>query len=167
MSTAKKVALVTGAASGIGKATAIAFSEAGYRTVVSDVHEQGGQETVDLITHKGGEAFFAKADVSKEEDVASLMTSIKDKYGRLDAAFNNAGIDGEQAPISEYTLRAWQHVMDINLTGVFLCCKHEVPLMLEGGGGAIVNCASVLGKRGVANFPAYTASKHGVLGLTK
>lgn len=167
MSAAQKVALVTGASGGIGRAAALRFAAAGYRTVVSDVKEEGGHKTVEMITSNSGEATFIKADVSKESDVSSMIQRIKEQYGRLDAAYNNAGVDGEMANTVECTLANWERTIGINLTGVFLCCKYEIPLMLENGGGAIVNCSSVLGKEGFATLPAYAASKHGVIGFTK
>ena len=163
----KLVALITGASSGIGRATALRFAQAGYRTVVSDVNEKNGNETVEMITSNKGDASFYKADVSKEADVVALVDHIKGNYGRLDAAFNNAGIDGDIAPFLDCTVANWDRIIGVNLTGTFLCCKHEIPLMMEGGGGCIVNCSSVAGKIGHPLLPAYCASKHGIMGLTK
>lgn len=167
MSAVHKVALVTGASGGIGRAAALCFSAAGYRTVVADVKEEGGLATVNMITERHGEAFFIKADVSREHDVSSMIQSIQEKYGRLDAAYNNAGVVGDIGLVQDCTLDNWRYTLDTNLTGVFLCCKYEVPLMLQNGGGSIVNCSSVVGKVGMPGQAAYSASKHGILGLTK
>ena len=163
----KLVALITRASGGIGKATALRFAQAGYRTVLADVNEKGGHETADLIKSNKGDASFFKADVSKEDNVISLMGHIKENYGQLDAAYNNAGIDGDWIPTQAYSTSTWDKVIAVNLTGVFLLCKHEILLMMEGGGGCIVNCSSVAGKRGQPLLCAYSASKHGVLGLTR
>jgi NAD(P)-dependent dehydrogenase (short-subunit alcohol dehydrogenase family) len=162
-----KVALVTGAASGIGRAGALAFAKAGAKVVASDIDEAGGAETVKMITDMGGEAMFVKCDVSDQAHVKALFAALMDKYGRLDCAFNNAGIEGAPAPCLECTEENWDKTIAINLTGVFYCCKEEVRIMLEQGGGAIVNTASVAGLVGFGGIPAYTASKHGVNGLTK
>jgi NAD(P)-dependent dehydrogenase (short-subunit alcohol dehydrogenase family) len=162
-----KVALVTGAASGIGRAGAIAFAKAGAKVVASDIDEAGGAETVKMITDMGGEAMFVKCDVSDQADVRSLFAALMEAHGRLDCAFNNAGIEGVPAPCLECTEENWDKTIAINLTGVFYCCKEEVRIMLEQGGGAIVNTASVAGLVGFGGIPAYTASKHGVNGLTK
>lgn len=161
------VALVTGAASGIGRAAALAFARRGARVVVSDVNEQGGAETVRQIADAGGEARFVCADVSRPDDVEALVAATVEAFGRLDVAFNNAGIEGESAPTADCTQTNWDRVLAINLTGVFLCMKAEIPRMLANGGGAIVNCASVAGLVGFPASPAYVASKHGVVGLTK
>ena len=171
-----RIALVTGASAGIGRASAIAFAEAGYRVIASDVNQKGGEETASMITSSHGDdkkASFYKADVSQENDVQSLMKYIKDTYGRLDAAFNNAGIDGKLGGILDCSIENFDKTVAVNLKGVFLCMKYQIPLMLENevaeGGfkGAIVNCSSVAGKIGHPVLPAYAASKHGVLGLTK
>lgn len=162
-----KVAIVTGAASGIGRAIALTYAQAGARVVVSDTETAGGEETVALVRKAGGDAFFAKADVSVAEDCSKLVERTVDVYGRLDIACNNAGIGGELAPTADYPLDAWNRVIAVNLSGVFLCMRAQIPAMLKGGGGAIVNVASILGAVGFANAPAYTAAKHGVLGLTK
>lgn len=161
-----KVALITGGAAGIGRATALAFAAEGARVVVSDVDTEGGEETVRLIRGDDAEASFVRADVSDSDDVQAMVQHTLDTFGRLDFAFNNAGIEGDLAPTADYTEDAWHRVIAINLTSVFLCMKYQIPHMLEEG-GAIVNTASILGKVGFANTPAYTASKHGVLGLTK
>jgi NAD(P)-dependent dehydrogenase (short-subunit alcohol dehydrogenase family) len=162
-----KVALVTGAASGIGRAGAMAFAKAGAKVVASDIDEAGGAETVKMITDMGGEAMFVKCDVSDQADVKALFAALMEAYGRLDCAFNNAGIEGIPSPCLECTEENWDKTIAINLTGVFYCCKEEVRIMLEQGGGAIVNTASVAGLVGFGGIPAYTASKHGVNGLTK
>lgn len=162
-----KVAIVTGAASGIGRAIALAYAEAGARVVVSDTDTAGGEETVALVRKAGGNAFFARADVSVAEDCSKLVERTVDTYGRLDIACNNAGIGGELAPTADYPLEAWNRVIAVNLSGVFHCMRAQIPAMLKCGGGAIVNIASILGAVGFANAPAYTAAKHGVLGLTK
>ena len=162
-----KVALVSGAASGIGRACAQQFAEQGASVMVSDVTAEGGEETVRLIEEAGGKAAFIRADVSDAKEVEALVGSTMETFGRLDCAVNNAGIEGVLAPTAVYAEETWNRVLAINLTGVFLCVKHEIPRMLEGGGGSIVNMASVLGLVGFANAPAYTAAKHGVVGLTK
>jgi len=162
-----KVALVTGAASGIGRQSALAFARAGAKVVVSDVTVDAGEETVQMIKKAGGEAFFVKADVSKSGDVKALVEKAVEKYGKLDCAHNNAGIEGVLGPCGECTEENWDKTIAINLTGVFLCCKAEIAQFLKQGGGVIVNTASVAGLVGFAGIPAYTASKHGVNGLTK
>lgn len=164
---AGKVAIVTGAAAGIGRAAVLAFAKAGARVVAADVNEAGGEETVRLAGAAGGEARFVRTDVTRDEDVARMVQVARDAFGGLDYAFNNAGIEGQLAPTADYPEEAWLRVIDVNLTSVWRCMKHEIPAMLERGGGAIVNNASILGLVGFANAPAYTASKHGVVGLTK
>lgn len=162
-----KVALVTGASSGIGRAIALAYAREGARVVVSDVHIEGGEETVALVRRQGGEAIFVPADVSRAEDCQRLVERTVAHHGRLDVACNNAGIGGELGPTADYPLDAWQQVIGVNLSGVFYCMKHQIPAMLRQGGGAIVNMASILGQVGFAGAPAYVAAKHGVVGLTK
>ena len=162
-----RVALVTGAASGIGRATAQLFAREGARVVVADTDETGGQETVRLIEHGAGEASFARADVSSAADCATLVQRTVEKYGQLDYACNNAGIGGEQNLTADYSLDGWQRVININLSGVFYCMKYELSAMRANGGGAIVNMASILGQVSFATAPAYVAAKHGVVGLTK
>ena len=161
------VALVTGAGSGIGQATALAFAREGAKVVVSDIDGRGGEQTVVQIRAAGGDAQFAAADVSKESDVINLIQGTLKAYGRLDVAFNNAGISGTQGALAQLTEMQWAEVLAVNLTGVFLCMKHELAQMEKQGSGAIVNNASILGTVGFAGAAAYTASKHGVLGLTK
>ncbi len=162
-----KAALVTGGASGIGRAAALAFAREGAKVVVSDVVVAGGEETVALIKAAGGEAFFVKADVAKPAEVEALIASVVAAYGRLDCALNNAGIEGVMASTVDCTEENWDRIIAVNLKGVWLCMKAEIAQMLKQGGGAIVNTASVAGLVGFAGLPAYVASKHGVVGLTK
>src|SRR3954454_9194858 len=166
---AGKVAFVTGAASGIGRAAALAFAREGASVVAADVSEQGNQETVRLIEEQGGRALAVRCDVTRAEDVKAALARTVEAFGRLDFAFNNAGIEPRKAaPTAEYEEEEWNRIIDINLRGVFLCMKHEIPLILQhGGGGAIVNTSSGAGIIGIKGSPAYTAAKHGVLGLTK
>jgi len=172
-----KIVLVTGAGSGIGRATALAFVAGGASVVVSDVNEAGGHETVDLIRQAGGEAHFVGADVSQPDEVAALVAETVRQFGRLDIAVNNAGIGGAWARTADYPLDDWARVLAVNLSGVFYCMQQELRQMTAQGGaaqggtaqggGAIVNVASIAGVRALANAPAYTASKHGVIGLTR
>jgi NAD(P)-dependent dehydrogenase (short-subunit alcohol dehydrogenase family) len=162
-----KVAIVTGASSGIGRSSALFYAREGAKVIVSDVNEAGGQETVRLIQAAGGEAFFVKADVADPTDCESLVRKTVEKYGSLDFACNNAGIGGEQNLTADYSIEGWQKVIAVNLSGVFYCMKFEIPAMLKAGGGAIVNMASILGQVGFAGAPAYVAAKHGVIGLTQ
>jgi NAD(P)-dependent dehydrogenase (short-subunit alcohol dehydrogenase family) len=162
-----KVAIVTGASSGIGQSTARAFAREGVKVVVSDVDEQQGIQTVKTITDAGGTAIFVKCDVSKSAEVQALVKKTVDTYGRLDFACNNAGIGGESNPTGDYSEEGWNKVIGINLTGVFLCMKYEIPEMLKHGAGVIVNMSSILGRAGFMNSPAYVSAKHGVMGLTK
>ena len=161
-----KVALVTGAASGIGRGSAQAFAQEGASVVVADVAEDGGHETVKLIEDAGGQAKFVKADVSKTADVEALVEQAIATFGRLDYAHNNAGVLGKARPAHEIDEADWDRLIGINLKGVWLCMKYEVPHMLEHG-GAIVNTSSAAGLVGMQALGAYTASKHGVAGLTK
>ncbi len=164
---AEKVALVTGAGSGIGRASALAFAREGARVVVADVDADGAQETVRAIEEQGGEAFFVQADVAVGGEVREMVERAVATYGRLDCAFNNAGIEGEMAATAECSEENWDRTIAVNLKGVWLCMKHEIPQMLEQGGGAIVNCASIAGLVGFPNLPAYTASKGGIVQLTR
>jgi NAD(P)-dependent dehydrogenase (short-subunit alcohol dehydrogenase family) len=162
-----KVVVVTGAGSGIGRATARIFSREGAKVVVADVAVEGGEETVRLITAAGREATFVKTDVSHTAEVEALVQKTVATYGRLDCAFNNAGIEGVIQPTADYGEEHWDRVLAINLKGVWLCMKYEIQQMLKQGGGAIVNTASVAGLIGLSGFSAYVAAKHGVNGLTK
>ncbi|HTY86833.1 MAG TPA: SDR family oxidoreductase [Candidatus Acidoferrum sp.] len=163
-----KVALVTGGTSGIGAATALAFARAGAKVVVSGRREQEGNEVVARLQRNGGDARFIKADVAHEPEVAALVEKTLAAYGRLDAAFNNAGFEGEVGKSThEQSTTNYHRVMDINVLGVLLAMKHEVPAMLKNGGGAIVNTSSVGGLIGFPGVGVYVASKHAVLGLTK
>jgi NAD(P)-dependent dehydrogenase (short-subunit alcohol dehydrogenase family) len=162
-----KVAIVTGGASGIGRTTAQFYARDGARVVVSDVDQKMGEETVRMIEESGGEAVFIRADVSDPENCRALVDVTVERFGRLDVAFNNAGIGGEQNPTADYSVEGWQRLIGINLSGVFYCMKYEIPAMLKSGGGAIVNMASILGRVAFANSPAYVTSKHGVVGLTQ
>ena len=162
-----KVALVTGGSSGIGQATAQIFAREGAKVVVADVLVEGGEETVRLIKAAGGDAIFVKTDVSRPAEVEAMVKRAVETYGCLDCAFNNAGIEGALQPTSEYDEAMWDRVISINLKGVWLCMKYEIPQMLKQGSGAIVNTASAAGLVGVQGLSAYTAAKHGVNGLTK
>ncbi len=162
-----KIALITGAGSGIGRATALAFAAAGAAVVVADVNEAGGQETVGLVSGAGGNAIFIGADVSKPGEVEALVAQSVRHFGRLDIAVNNAGIGGAWARTADYPLADWERVLAVNLSGVFYCMQQEIRQMLVQSGGAIVNVASIAGVRALSNAPAYTASKHGVIGLTR
>ena len=162
-----KVALVTGAGSGIGRAAAQIFAREGAKVAAADVNQASAEETVGLIRAAGGEAFGLQADVSKAAEVEAMVAAVVETYGRLDCAFNNAGIEGALASTADYTEADWAPVIAVNLTGVWLCMKYEVPRMLETGGGAIVNTSSAAGLLGAPRMPAYVASKHGVVGLTK
>ena len=161
-----KVALITGAGSGIGKATALLFAEQGAKVVVSDINEDNGSSAVEELKKNGGDAFFIKADSSKPEDNEALVKQTIQKYGRLDIAVNNAGIGGPLSPTGEYPIDGWQKVIDINLSGVFYGLRYQIPAMQEKG-GSIINVASILGQAGTKFSPAYVASKHGVVGLTR
>jgi NAD(P)-dependent dehydrogenase (short-subunit alcohol dehydrogenase family) len=164
-----KVALVTGGASGIGRATALTFAREGAKLVIADRHEEGGQQTVHMITENGGEAIFVQVDVTQTTAVEAMISQAVKTYGRLDCAHNNAGIGSRpRVLLHEVTEESWDQVIDINLKGVWLCMKYELIQMLAQGGGAIVNTASIMGLVGSwSRSGAYNASKHGVVGLTK
>jgi NAD(P)-dependent dehydrogenase (short-subunit alcohol dehydrogenase family) len=162
-----KVAIVTGASAGIGRATASALATAGAKVVVADVDMARGEQVASDINDKGGTAVFIRTDVTDDHSVAALVAETVERFGGLDVAFNNAGIEGTPAPTAECTPENWQRTIAVNLTGVWSCMRHEIPRMLERGGGSTVNMSSVAGLVGFATIPAYTASKHGVAGLTK
>jgi NAD(P)-dependent dehydrogenase (short-subunit alcohol dehydrogenase family) len=162
-----KVALVTGGGSGIGKECALLFARGGASVVVSDIVDDHGLGVVAEIEGMGGKAVFVKADVSKPEQVEAMVAGALEAFGRLDIAVNNAGIGGEAATCADYSVDGWRKVLSVNLDGVFYSMKYEIPKMLQTGGGAIVNIASILGLVGWATAPAYVAAKHGVVGLTK
>jgi NAD(P)-dependent dehydrogenase (short-subunit alcohol dehydrogenase family) len=162
-----KVALVTGGGSGIGRAASIGFARAGARVVIGDIVAEGGNRTVELIKDTGGEALFLPTDVTAAQQVERLVKAAVDTFGGLDFAYNNAGIEGAQKGLVDCTEEEWQRVIAINLTGVWLSMKYEIPAMLRRGGGSIVNTSSVMGLVGGASIPAYIAAKHGVAGLTR
>ena len=162
-----KVVLITGGTSGIGRATAVAFAAEGARVVVAGRRDAEGAETVALIEQAGGQARFVRADVGQEANVAALVAATVAAFGRLDYAFNNAGVLLESAPITEVSLDVLERTLAINVRGVALCLKHQIPAMLRAGGGAIVNTASFLGLRSMPNSAIYNASKFAVIGLTK
>ena len=162
-----KVAVVTGAAMGIGRSSAEIFSREGASVVVADIDEAGGHGTVDLIEASGGQATFIRTDVSVPSDVVAMVAHAVDTYGGLDCAHNNAGIAAPLAPLAEYPDDGWDRTIAVMLSGVYYCMKAEIPRMLERGGGAIVNTASGVGLVAYPHQAAYTASKHGVIGLTK
>ncbi len=164
---AGKVAFVTGAANGIGRAAALAFAREGASVVVADVSEQGNQETARMIEEAGGRALAIKCDVTRAQDVKAALDKTIETFGRLDAAFNNAGVEQAKAALADITEEEWDRIVAINLRGVFLCMKYEIPLMLKHGGGAIVNTSSGAGVKGFADGAAYVATKHGVVGLSK
>lgn len=167
MSFSGQVALVTGAANGIGRATAQAFASEGLKVVVSDVDVAGGEQTVDLIRQAGGEALFVRCDVSRDAEVQALMTRVIEAYGRLDYAFNNAGIEIEKGRLNEGSEAEFDAIMGVNVKGVWLCMKYQLPLLMAQGGGVIVNTASVAGLGAAPKMSIYSASKHAVIGLTK
>lgn len=163
----QKVVLVTGGSTGIGRATALAFAQAGASVVVADVNDNEARKTVEQIVREDQKATFIHCDVSSSRDVENMTQEIIHRYGRLDCAYNNAGIEGQMAATPDCTEENWEKVLATNLKGVWLCMKYQIPQMLKQGSGAIVNCASVAGLIGFPTLPAYVASKHGVVGLTK
>lgn len=162
-----KVVLVTGAGSGIGRAAALAFAQEGAWVAVSDLNEEGGIKTVEMILKNGGEATFFQCDVSSPDSVKNLVEHVEKRMGGINSAFNNAGIEGEQAFIAESSEDNWNRVINVNLRSIWLCMKYEISSMIKKGGGSVVNCASIAGLVGFPAIPAYVASKHGVIGLTK
>ncbi|VTS62772.1 D(-)-3-hydroxybutyrate dehydrogenase [Streptococcus dysgalactiae subsp. equisimilis] len=162
-----QVALVTGGAAGIGRATALAFADAGIKVVVADLDSVGGEATVATIRQAGGEAAFIRCDVTRDAEVKALVEGCVAAYGRLDYAFNNAGIEIEQGRLADGSEAEFDAIMGVNVKGVWLCMKHQIPLMLAQGGGAIVNTASVAGLGAAPKMSIYAASKHAVIGLTK
>lgn len=165
---ASRVVFITGAGSGIGRAAALAFALEGAKVVAADVSEAGNQETVRQVEELGGRAIAVHCDVTCSADIKAALARTTETFGRLDFAFNNAGIEPKSAaPTADYDEEEWNRIIDVNLRGVFLCMKHEIPLILKQGGGAIVNTSSGAGVIGIKGSPAYTAAKHGLLGLTK
>jgi len=166
MLTGKSI-IVTGAGSGIGRVTAGVLAARGARVIAADIRDESARETVDAITRAGGTAAAVHCNVAQEDSVAAMVAFAVKTFGRLDAAFNNAGVEMNNKPIHELTAAEWQHVIDVDLTGVFYCLKHEFLAMKQTGGGAILNTSSSSGVRGNANMGEYVAAKHGVVGLTK
>ncbi len=162
-----KVGLVTGGASGFGRAISLAFARDGAKVVVADVDVKGGEETVGMVKKLGADAIFIRCDVSQASDVVKMLAKTVETFGRLDCAVNNAGIEGALEPILDYPEEVWARILNINLTGVWFCMKQEVAQMLKQGGGTIVNISSAAGLIGVPGSSGYTATKHGVIGLTK
>jgi len=162
-----KAVLVTGGGYGIGRAAALGFARKGAKVVVADIDVKNGEETVLRIKVAGGEAIFVKTDVSKEVEIEALIKKTVETYGRLDCAFNNAGIHKVFVSTIDFTEKDWNEMMDVNLKSVWLCMKYEIPQMLKQGKGAIVNTSSAAGLIAAPSNPAYPASKHGVVGLTK
>ncbi|MCK1292431.1 MULTISPECIES: glucose 1-dehydrogenase [unclassified Bradyrhizobium] len=162
-----KTAFITGAASGIGRATAIAFTAEGARVAITDRGEAALQETAEQVMAVGGDVLTVTCDVSKPEEVASALAKAVKAFGRIDCAFNNAGVENKAAPLHEIELEEWDRVLNINLRGTFICMKHEIAQMLRQGGGVVVNTSSGAGIRGVAGGASYAASKHAIIGMTK
>jgi len=164
---AGKVAFLTGAASGIGRAAALTFAREGVTTVVADIDQHGNQETARMIEDLGGQALAVHCDVTRGEDVQAALNQTIEVFGHLDYAFNNAGAEQQPKPTADITEEEWDRIITINLRGVFLCMKYEIPLMLQHGGGSIVNTSSGAGIKVFGRGAAYAAAKHGVVGLTK
>jgi NAD(P)-dependent dehydrogenase (short-subunit alcohol dehydrogenase family) len=165
--TDQKVAIVTGGSSGIGRATAVALAKERVKVTVAARRAKEGEETVQLIKDAGSEGIFVKTDVANEDDIRSLVAKSAKTYGRLDYAFNNAGIEEMMTPLADQTSEIFDQIMNVNVKGVWLSMKYEIPEMIRNGGGAIVNMSSVAGVMGFPQMPIYIASKHAVLGLTK
>ena len=162
-----KVVIITGAASGIGRATSQIFAREGARVIIADLNEKGGEETLSMINKQGQQGMFVRADMTVETDVRALIDRAITAHGRIDAAYNNAGVEGKQIFTADMTAGEFDQVIAANLRGVYLCMKYQITAMLKTGGGAIVNTASVAGLTGIPGMAAYCASKHGVIGLTK
>lgn len=162
-----KVAIITGAGSGLGKAMALLYAKEGAKVVISDIDEKGGNETVSEVEANGGKAIFVKADSTSPEDNKNLVDQAITKFGGLHIAVNNAGIGGPISAVGEYPIDGWNKVIAINLSGVFYGLRYQIPAILKSGGGSIVNVASILGKVGAKGSSAYVAAKHGVIGLTE
>ncbi|WP_106477976.1 SDR family NAD(P)-dependent oxidoreductase [Phytohalomonas tamaricis] len=162
-----KVALVSGAGSGIGRSIALSYAREGAKVVIADLNENSGEETRDLILSDGGDAIFVRVDVTDDNSHLALVSSTLKHYGGLHVACNNAGIGGKPVDVEECSPEVWQRIIDVNLVGVFLGMRRQLPALVAGGGGAIVNVASVMGMAGFAGHSAYTAAKHGVVGLTR
>jgi NAD(P)-dependent dehydrogenase (short-subunit alcohol dehydrogenase family) len=162
-----KVILVTGGAGGIGRAACSVLADAGARLLISDIAEDAGQALAALLRNQGREAIFVPADLSSEEEIEGLVAHAVSHFGRIDGAFNNAGMEQHNTPLDELTLRQWNSVIQIDLTAVFLCIKYQVRAMLKNGGGSIVNTASGLGQIAIPNAAEYVAAKHGVIGITR
>jgi NAD(P)-dependent dehydrogenase (short-subunit alcohol dehydrogenase family) len=167
MATTRKVALVTGASSGIGRAIVEAYARSGIAVLLADVNDQDGEALAEQLRGTGAEAVYIHCDVSSETDNQAAVDAAVTSFGRLDIAVNNAGIGGDQGPTAEYSTESWQRVLDINLNGPFYGMKAQIPAMLRSGGGSIVNVSSILGAVGFGGAPAYTAAKHGLVGLTQ
>lgn len=162
-----KVAFITGASTGIGRATAVAFAKAGASVAVVDTNTDAGLLTAKMVVESGGNSRFFKCDVSQGAEVKKAVDETVKEFGRIDFAFNNAGIEGEQSVTPDCTEENWNKVINVNLKGVWLCMKYQIPQMLKQGGGSIINCSSIAGLVGFPGIPAYVASKHAVIGLTK
>jgi NAD(P)-dependent dehydrogenase (short-subunit alcohol dehydrogenase family) len=162
-----KVAVVTGGSGGIGRAAALAFGRRGARVAVADMLVDGGEETIRMIRQQGGEGFFIKTDVSRDGEVQAFLAKTVETFGGIDVAFNNAGIEGAQAKIAEYPVDVWERIVAVNLTGVWLCMKHEVTWMLKRGKGSIVNTASSVGLIGASTISGYVATKFAIMGITR
>ncbi len=162
-----KIAIVTGAGSGLGEATSVVFAKNGATVVLADLDVEGAERVLRQIEQGGGKGRVVRTDVSKPDDARALVDIALKEYGRLDIAVNNAGIGGPTTPVGEYPIDGWDRIIGINLSGVFYGMRHQIPAMLESGGGAIVNMASIAGKVGLANASGYAAAKHGVVGLTE
>ncbi|MGM9454929.1 SDR family oxidoreductase [Legionella bozemanae] len=163
----EKVAFITGAGTGIGRAAALAFAREGAKVIATGLSDKNVQETANLVKKSGGTALPINCDVTNEEDIISALDQTIKIFGRLDFAFNNAGIEQPLKPVIDITLKEWDQLLAVNLKGVFLCMKHQIPLLLKQGGGVIVNTSSGAGVKGFRGQAAYAATKHGLIGLTK